>query len=157
MKSIKTLIFSLIITQLAGIFGSFFTSTAIDSWYLTLNKPIFTPPNWLFAPAWITLFILMGISLYLVYVSDSKDRKSRGLFLKFFYIQLFLNFFWNVLFFGLQNPLLGLIGISLLIIAVVITIYYGLKVRRISSYLLIPYLLWLLFATALNIGILVLN
>jgi tryptophan-rich sensory protein len=155
MKNIKAFIISLLIPQIAGVLGSIFTSSNIESWYKGLNKPVFTPPNWLFAPAWTILFILMGISLYFVYISDiSNDRK---LFLIFFFIQLFLNFFWNVLFFGLHNPLLGLIEILILIVTVGITIYFAFRVNNVSGYLLIPYILWLLFATALNIGILVLN
>jgi tryptophan-rich sensory protein len=155
MKNIKAFIISLLIPQIAGVLGSIFTSSNIESWYKGLNKPVFTPPNWLFAPAWTILFILMGISLYFVYISDiSNDRK---LFLIFFFIQLFLNFFWNVLFFGLHNPLLGLIEILILIVTVGITIYFAFRVNNVSGYFLIPYILWLLFATALNIGILVLN
>jgi tryptophan-rich sensory protein len=154
---IKKLLIALILPQLAGILGSLFTTPAIDGWYSTLNKPVFTPPNWLFAPAWITLFILMGISLYFVYITEPKREGDKDIFITFFYIQLLLNFLWNVLFFGLQNPLLGLIEIVLLIFTVAVTIFYGFKIKRVSGYLLIPYILWLCFATALNIGILVLN
>jgi tryptophan-rich sensory protein len=153
----KKLIIALILPQLAGILGSLFTTPAIDGWYQTLNKPVFTPPNWLFAPAWITLFILMGISLYFVYITEPKKQDHKDIFITFFYIQLLLNFLWNVLFFGLQNPLLGLIEIVLLIFTVGVTILYGFKIKKVSGYLLLPYLLWLLFATALNVGILVLN
>jgi tryptophan-rich sensory protein len=97
----------------------------------------------------------MGISLYFVYVSEKS--KNRDIFITFFYIQLLLNFLWNVLFFGLNNPLLGLIEIIILIATVVVTMVYGFKVKKVSGYLLIPYILWLCFATALNIGIFVLN
>jgi tryptophan-rich sensory protein len=99
----------------------------------------------------------MGISLYFVYITEPKREGDKDIFITFFYIQLLLNFLWNVLFFGLQNPLLGLIEIVLLIFTVAVTIFYGFKIKRVSGYLLIPYILWLCFATALNIGILVLN
>jgi tryptophan-rich sensory protein len=152
---IKKLISALILPQLAGLAGSLFVTPNLDSWYSGLSKPVFTPPNWLFAPAWTTLFVLMGISLYFVYVSEKS--KNRDIFITFFYIQLLLNFLWNVLFFGLNNPLLGLIEIIILIATVVVTMVYGFKVKKVSGYLLIPYILWLCFATALNIGIFVLN
>jgi tryptophan-rich sensory protein len=152
---IKKLISALILPQLAGLAGSQFVTPNLDSWYSGLSKPVFTPPNWLFAPAWTTLFVLMGISLYFVYVSEKS--KNRDIFITFFYIQLLLNFLWNVLFFGLNNPLLGLIEIIILIATVVVTMVYGFKVKKVSGYLLIPYILWLCFATALNIGIFVLN
>jgi tryptophan-rich sensory protein len=153
--NIKKLISALILPQLAGLAGSQFVTPNLDSWYSGLSKPVFTPPNWLFAPAWTTLFVLMGISLYFVYVSEKS--KNRDIFITFFYIQLLLNFLWNVLFFGLNNPLLGLIEIIILIATVVVTMVYGFKVKKVSGYLLIPYILWLCFATALNIGIFVLN
>ena len=153
--NIKALIISILIPQTAGILGSIFTSSNIETWYKKLNKPIFTPPNWVFAPAWTLLFILMGLSLYLVYMSDTSD--SRNMYLIFFFVQLFLNFLWNILFFGLHNPLLGLIEIVVLIITVGITTYYAFKVNPTSGYLLLPYILWLCFATALNSGILILN
>lgn len=153
--NIKALIISILIPQTAGILGSIFTSSNIEGWYKRLNKPIFTPPNWVFGPAWFILFLLMGISLYLVYMSDTSDY--RKMFFIFFFIQLFLNFLWNILFFGLHNPLLGLIEIIVLIITVGITTYYAFKVNPTSGYLLTPYILWLFFATALNSGIFVLN
>jgi tryptophan-rich sensory protein len=155
--NIKKLSIALILPQLAGLLGTFFVTPSLEGWYLTLNKPTFTPPNWVFAPAWTLLFILMGISLYFVYISKPKKKEHKEIFKTFFYIQLLLNFLWNVLFFGLQNPLLGLIEILLLIFTVAVTIYYGFKIKKIVGYLLLPYLFWLFFATALNIGILVLN
>jgi tryptophan-rich sensory protein len=153
--NIKKLILALILPQLAGILGSFFVTPNIEGWYSTLNRPKFTPPNWLFAPAWTTLFILMSISLYFVYISEKS--KNKDIYTTFFYIQLLLNFLWNVLFFGLNNPSLGLIEIVVLTVTVVVTIVYGFKVKKVSGYLLIPYLLWLLFAGALNLAIYTLN
>jgi tryptophan-rich sensory protein len=155
--NIKKLIIALILPQIAGFLGMLFVTPSLDSWYITLNKPVFTPPNWVFAPAWTTLFILMGISLYFVYVTKAKKKSDKLVYITFFYIQLLLNFLWNVLFFGLHNPVLGLIEIILLIFTVGVTIFYGFKIKKVSAYLLIPYILWLCFATALNVGIVVLN
>ena len=155
-NKIVRFIASIIICQLAGIIGSFFTSSSISTWYVGIAKPSFNPPNWVFAPVWTALFILMGVSLYFVWVKGFKAKGVKtGLLL--FSIQLILNIFWSVFFFGLQNPLIAFIEIIVLWIAILLTILKFYKVSRTAAYLLIPYLLWVSFAAILNLAILVLN
>lgn len=143
------LILAIIITQLAGIIGSFFTTPNIPTWYANINKPGFTPPSWLFAPVWITLYLMMGISLYLIW-----EKKLNPIW---FYIQLVLNSLWSILFFGLQQPMIAFIEIMALWAFILITIITAFKKSRAASYLLIPYLAWVSFAGALNLAIAILN
>jgi tryptophan-rich sensory protein len=150
MKTLIKFLISIIICQLAGIIGSFFTSKSVATWYLTINKPAFTPPNYLFAPAWISLFLLMGISLFLVW-----QKGKRGL--PIFFIQLIFNILWSVMFFGLKSPLLGLIVILILWTLILLTIIKFFKISKPAGWLLIPYILWVSFATILNFAILILN
>jgi benzodiazapine receptor len=119
-----------------------------------LNKPFFNPPHWLFGPVWITLYLLMGISLYLIWNNDGKDSKSA---LIVFSIQLGLNTLWSLLFFGLKNPLLAFIEIILLWLFIVLTILFFYQKSKTASFLLIPYLLWVSFASVLNFSIFYLN
>lgn len=150
------LIASLILCQLAGIVGSLFTTPAIPTWYQTLNKPPFTPPDWIFGPVWITLYLLMGISLFLVWRRTGKDPRVRGSMILFF-VQLGLNAFWSIAFFGLRSPLFGLVIIFLLWIAILLTIQKFFKISRSGALLLLPYLLWVSFAVLLNVSLWVLN
>jgi len=156
MNKIIKLILAIGVCQLAGILGSVFTFSAISEWYLFLNKPFFSPPNWLFAPAWITLYTLMGISLYLVLEKGLLTQKNK-MPLYFFSAQLALNALWSILFFGLRSPLFGLIEIIVLLIAIALTIKEFYSIDKRAAYLLIPYILWVSFATILNYFILVLN
>jgi translocator protein len=151
----------IIVCQIFGSLGSIFTIPNIPTWYAGLTKPFFNPPNWLFAPAWTILFLLMGISLYIILESGvEKNNQKNGLKKKaiiFFIIQFFFNFLWSLLFFGLKNPLLGFIGILILIVFIVLTIIYFYKINKTAAYLLIPYIAWVCFATILNFSILLLN
>ena len=155
MKVFKFLI-SILICQSAGIFGSLFTIEAILDWYATLTKPTFAPPSWVFGPVWITLYFLMGISLYTVWESEYKP-KTRKVFFIVFGIQLTLNALWSLLFFGLKSPLLGLVDIILLDMMVIITIIYAKSISKFTAILLIPYLVWIIIASILNFAILLLN
>ncbi len=153
-QNIMKLIISIIICQLAGIIGSIATSESVGTWYAMLEKPFFTPPSWLFAPVWITLYFLMGLSLYLVWIKGYKKNKEA---LTAFGIQLALNITWSFAFFGLRSPLLGMINIIVLWFAITTTM---MKFRRISKnayYLLIPYITWVTIASILNFSILILN
>lgn len=150
------LIFSIFICQLAGIIGSLFTFSAIPTWYATLNKPTFSPPNWLFGTVWTTLYLLMGISLYRVWISKTKKKeKMEGVV--FFIIQLVLNALWSILFFGMQNPALAFVEIIFMWLFIVVTIFRFEKVDKLAAYLLVPYLLWVSFASILNFSIWQLN
>ena len=142
------LIVSLIICQLAGFVGSLFTTPAIPEWYASLQKPSFTPPNWLFSPVWISLFLLMGVSLYLLWQTASKKEAKLALVL--FSIQLILNVLWSALFFGLKSPMVAFIEILVLWAAIFLTMTKSLKVTKAAGYLLLPYIIWVSFAAVLN-------
>ncbi|MCX6709633.1 MAG: tryptophan-rich sensory protein [Candidatus Woesearchaeota archaeon] len=148
------LIASILICLGAGFIGSIFTMPSIKGWYSTLNKPFFSPPNWVFAPVWTALFILMGISLYFVWSEKSKKRIAA---LSVFFVQLGLNILWSVLFFALHAPFLALIEIIILWGAIFLTIARFNRVKRESAALLIPYILWVSFASILNFSIWLLN
>jgi len=152
---ILKLVVSVILCQMAGFLGSIFTTPAIQTWYKTLNKPFFTPPNWIFSPVWISLFILMGISLFFVW--RRADHPKFKIAFIFFFVQLILNILWSVVFFWLRSPLLGLADIVLLWIAILITIQNFLKISKFAGVLLTPYLLWVSFAILLNFSLWILN
>jgi len=155
-KKVLRFIISIIICQSAGIFGSLFTFEAVPDWYITLEKPFFAPPNWIFGPVWIILYFLMGVSLYIVWKDELKS-KTRNVFFVVFAIQLILNALWSFLFFGLKSPLLGLIDILILDVMLVVTIFYAKRVSKYAAMLLIPYMVWIIIASVLNYAIMVLN
>ncbi|NTV16163.1 MAG: tryptophan-rich sensory protein [Chlorobiaceae bacterium] len=137
--------------------GSTFTPLPGSEWYYSvLNKPSWNPPDWLFPPAWSLLFLLMGIALYLVVQQRSGKTKIQGA-LFIFGIQLLLNLGWSAAFFGFHSPLLALVVIVLLWLAIVLTIVKFKAVSPLSGYLLVPYLLWVTFASVLNFTIWQLN
>lgn len=150
------LITSILVCQLAGFIGSLFTISSVSTWYITLNKPFFNPPSWLFGPVWITLYLLMGISLYIVWNKGIKNEQSKIAVL-IFGLQLVLNSLWSILFFGLQNSLFAFIEIIILWIAILLTIKYFYEISKTASYLLVPYILWVAFAAILNFSIYYLN
>jgi benzodiazapine receptor len=156
MKNLPKLIVSVVGCELVGFLGTPFTISAITTWYATLNKPFFAPPNWIFGPVWTLLYFLMGVSFYLIWKIgwQKKKVKDAGLF---FLAQLVLNFIWSPIFFGLRSPLLGLIVIVAMWTLIVMTMKKFYPLSRMAFYLLIPYLLWVSFATILNATILVLN
>lgn len=157
----KRLIISLALPQLAGVVGSLFTMSAIPTWYATLQRPSFSPPNWLFGPAWVTLYILMGISVYLVWSAYAKASAGQSKKLKtalwLFWIHLFFNAIWSIIFFGLQNPGLAFINVIILWFLIIALMVKFWKINRWATYLLIPYLLWVSFASVLNYFIWYLN
>jgi benzodiazapine receptor len=150
------LIVSILVCQLAGFIGSIFTRPALSPWYAGLLKPRFMPPDWVFGPVWIFLYLLMGIAAFLVWRRGLHHQVVRRA-LAIFGVQLALNVLWSFLFFGLRSPLAGLIGISILGIAIILTVQSFLKVSRTAGLLLIPYFLWVSFATGLNLSIWWLN
>jgi translocator protein len=150
------LLISLVICIGAGLIGSIFTTSSVSTWYPTINKPLFSPPNWLFAPVWSFLYILMGISVFLVWrLGLNHFQVKRGLIL--FTVQLILNILWSVAFFGLRSPFAGLIVIVLLLISILLTLLHFYNINRTSSFLLLPYILWVSFAMVLNLSIYLLN
>ncbi len=153
---LKPFITSLIICFLPGIIGSFATASSVNSWYLTINRPTFTPPGWLFGPVWTALYLMQGISLYLLTITKG-DAVSKLIATIFFYFQLCLNLLWSIFFFGLKNPLLALIEIGLLVITVIFTIIASYRISKTAGWLLVPYLVWISFASFLNYTIYRLN
>lgn len=150
------LIISLVACQCAGLIGSIFTVSAIPTWYSTLQKPSFTPPNWLFAPAWVTLYLLMGISAFIVWRKGLDSKPVRAVLIVFL-IQLILNALWSVAFFGLESPLYGVIVIAALWLAILITTIKFFRLSALAGLLLLPYIGWVSFAAVLNVLILILN
>ena len=156
MKNLVKLVISVAGCELVGLLGTPFTISAIPTWYVTLNRPFFAPPNWLFAPAWTLLYFLMGVAFYLIWKQDWKKKRIRAAGL-IFLAQLGLNFLWSPVFFGLRAPLLGLIVIITLWLLIVLTMKKFFPLSKPAFYLLVPYLLWVSFATILNAAIVVLN
>ncbi len=155
-KTLK-LIVSILICQAAGFLGSIFTTPKIATWYQGVAKPSFNPPNYLFGPVWILLFILMGVSLYIIWTSKFKDKTYKKEVITIFFIQLVLNIIWSILFFGLESPMLAFFEIIILWISILATIIGFYKISRIASLILIPYILWVSFASVLNFFIWKLN
>ncbi len=146
------IIVSILTPLLVGFIGSLFTATSVGTWYETLNKPSFNPPNWVFGPAWTLLYLLMGLSFYFIW---KKGGCKKCYYI--YFIQLFLNLLWSFSFFTLQSPLLGFINIILLWVTILLSIVWFYPVSKKASYLFIPYLLWVSFASVLNFSILLLN
>jgi len=143
----KVLIISLVVVYLIGFLGSIFTSPAVSSdWYLQ-NKPSITPPGFVFPIVWNVLFFLIAISIYFSF-TNFKDKKN---VVVLFGINLLLNFLWSILFFGMKNPFYAFIDLILLWLSILSLVIFNWKISRISSYLLIPYLLWVSFAGYLNL------
>lgn len=156
MKNIQKLIFAILICEGVGLLGSIATFPSIPSWYVTLTKPSYTPPSWLFGPVWTILFVLMGVSLYLVWKRGLKKTQNKNA-VSIFGLQLFLNLLWSVLFFGTHSPFLALIEILVLWFAILWTIVVFRKIDKNTTWLLAPYLAWVSFASILNLFIVKLN
>lgn len=154
MSNFLKLITCVIVSEAAGVIGSFFTVSAIPTWYATLQKPPLNPPGWLFGPVWVTLYLLMGISLWLIWKSNAKEKKKA---LWLFFAQLILNAIWSPVFFGVQSIGGSLAIIVLLWVVIVLTILVFTKISKTAAWLLIPYILWVSFAAYLNFGIWILN
>ena len=151
-KSIK-LILCILLPLLVGGISGYFTSQSIPNWYVYLNKPSFNPPNYLFGPVWTLLYILMGISFYLIL----NKPKVNWLLVGIFITQLILNFFWSFIFFNAHNLGLALFEIILLWASILTMIILFYKTNKWAAILNIPYLLWVSFATLLNYSIYSLN
>lgn len=152
----KLFLVSFFLPFAAGFIGSYFTIDAIATWYASLNKPFFNPPNWVFAPVWTLLYFLMGLSFYLVLTTKAK-KKIKKLAVKIFLAQLILNSLWSIVFFGMKNIPLAFVEILVLLAFVFYTIKIFAKINKKAAFLLVPYFLWGSFATILNLSILILN
>ncbi|MBN1224021.1 MAG: tryptophan-rich sensory protein, partial [Candidatus Aminicenantes bacterium] len=142
------LIGSVLLCQLAGIVGGIFTASSVGTWYAGLTKPAFNPPSWVFSPVWITLYLLMGIALFLVLKKDF-DSEGVRIAVIFFVCQLVLNALWSYLFFGLKAPLAAFLEIVVLWALILITTVKFFRISRAAGILLVPYLLWVGFASVL--------
>lgn len=156
MKNLAKLIVSIVGCELVGFLGTPFTISSIPTWYSTLTKPFFAPPNWIFGPVWTLLYFLMGVAFYLIWKQGWQKKKIRQA-RNYFLAQLLLNFIWSPVFFGLRSPLLGLIVIVAMWGLIVMTMKRFYPLSQLAFYLLVPYLFWVSFATILNAAILVLN
>lgn len=150
-----SLILFITLCFIVQIVGNLWTKEALSTWYPTLIKPSWTPPNWIFGPIWTILYIMIGISGWAIY--QAKPSHKRNVALILYGTQLALNFIWSFLFFSLQSPVLGLIDIVLLSLLIGLTILKAWAVRPLASLILIPYFIWVLYATSLNVGIWILN
>lgn len=155
-KRIVYITISVAVCLLIGFLSSIATQSSVNDWYTTLNKPSFTPPNELFAPVWTALYILMGISAGIVW-SKGYHHIWVKTALYHFVFQLLFNALWSIVFFGLKNPLLGLVVILALLILIMLTIKWFRIISKPAAYLLVPYVLWVGFAAALNYKIWELN
>ncbi len=149
------LVFALAITLGVGAISGFATAANINSWYADLVKPSFNPPNAIFGPVWTILYILMGISLYLIWKKPVSEQKTTAL--RFFFVQLFLNFCWSFIFFYFHQTGWALTDIILLWIMIILTIFSFSKMDKTAAWLLVPYICWVSFATILNAAIFRLN
>lgn len=139
-----------------GFLSSIATQSSVNDWYLGLNKPSFTPPNWLFAPVWTALYIMMGIAAGIVW-SKGYHHIWVKTALYHFVFQLLLNALWSIVFFGLKNPLAGMVVILALLTMIMLTIKWFKVISKPAALLLVPYVLWVGFAAALNYKIWELN
>lgn len=155
MKKIAIFILCIIGPLLIGAIGGFATATSIDTWYVTLNKPFFNPPNYLFGPVWTLLYLLMGISLYMILQSPVNEFRKKAIII--FSLQLFLNFWWSFLFFKFHLLGIAFVEIFIIWISIITMIYVFQKINKTAAYLQIPYLLWVSFASVLNGAIWFLN
>lgn len=155
-NNVLKLALSVLLCQSAGMVGSFFTIRSVDTWYENIRKPFFTPPDSVFGPVWIILYLLMGISLFLIWRKGLESSFSKRAFSVFLF-QLLLNSLWSFAFFGSRSPLAGMIVIILLWLAIIWTIILFFRISRPAAMLLFPYILWVSFAVVLNGAIFVLN
>ncbi len=154
MPRLLKLILCIALPMIVGGISGFVTVTEIPGWYTTLQKPSFNPPNYLFGPVWTTLYLAMGISLYLIL--SAKDANKRNALLAFT-LQLVLNFLWSIFFFKFHNVGLALADILLLWPCILAMIAFFYKLNKAAGLLQIPYLLWVTFASVLNASIFILN
>ena len=142
-----------IVTFSASFIGGLVTFTFKEPWYSELTKSNFNPPDWIFAPVWTTLYLMMTLAIWFFW--HSKNREMNTIYI--YFIHIVFNTTWSVVFFGFHNIFLALVNLIILIFLIVILILRFRRVNKVSSYLMIPYLLWSSFALFLNYSLLVLN
>ena len=155
-KQLTYIAISVTVCLTIGFLSSFATQSSVNDWYLELNKPSFNPPNWIFAPVWTVLYIMMGVAAGIVWAKGFYHIWVKTA-LYHFGIQLLFNALWSIIFFGFKNPFAALLVILALLVLLIFTIKWFKVVSTTAAYLLIPYLFWVCFATALNYKIWELN
>lgn len=151
----KALIICILIPLAVGGLSAFLTMDGMKS-FESINQPPLTPPGWLFPIVWTVLFVLMGVASYLVYTSGD-ERRAVQRALTVYSVQLALNFLWPILFFNMKAYLFAFILLLLLIAAIWLTLVLFKRIRKPAGYLILPYLIWTLFAGYLNLGVFLLN
>lgn len=154
-KNIAKLIISIALPLVLGSVAGMFTSQSVPDWYAALNKPAFNPPGWIFGPVWTLLYLLMGISFFMVWKQEK--GRLRNLAILIYSVQLLLNFAWSFIFFYFKLIGLALVEIVLLWCAIILMLVLFKKVKPIAAYINIPYLLWVSFAAILNAAYYILN
>jgi tryptophan-rich sensory protein len=149
-KSIYKLLIAFGATALAGAIGSLATAQSIPTWYENLNKTVLTPPNWIFGPVWTLLYILMAVAAYLVWHENKKEKKTKEALI-LFGGQLALNALWSIIFFNLHLMLSAFIELLLLLAIIIITTTWFYDIKKLAAYLMIPYIVWVSFASILNL------
>lgn len=157
MNKIAKIAIALVVCLMVGYSASIVTRPSVETWYPTILKPSFNPPNWIFMPVWTLLYILMAVAAGLVWDKIKEQNQEVKKALGFFLVQLILNAIWSYLFFGLKNPMLALIEIALLWLMIYETYLKFVKINKTAGYLLIPYMAWVSFAGILNASIWWLN
>lgn len=155
-KSLPKILIAVLVCLVVGFLSGFATQSSVDTWYETLNKPSFNPPNWIFAPVWTVLYILMGIAAGIVWSKGYYHKWVKTAMYHFFF-QLLFNVLWSLVFFGYRSPGLAFLVIIILLILIILTYKWFRIVNKTAAYLLIPYLIWVGFATILNFSIWQLN
>jgi len=155
LHSLLSLCLSIALTLAVGAIGAVTTAQSVGAWYATLHKPSFNPPNWLFGPVWTTLYVLMAVAAWRIYVTP--DGRARRTALRLYVLQLGLNLAWSWIFFGLRAPLPALVELVMLLAAIVATTIAFARVQPSAALLLLPYLFWSGFALLLNFEIWRLN
>ena len=155
MKNVVKLIVSIAVPFLVGFTASLFTITGVNSWYQAIQKPSWNPPNWIFAPVWTTLYVLMGIAFFLIWRSTDEKQKRTAIIL--FIIQLVANFLWSFIFFDQHQVSLAFAEIIILWLLILVTIFSFARINKVAAWLLVPYISWVSFAAILNYTIWQLN
>lgn len=155
-RSTVTALGCILLPLFIGLLGSGVTISNIPGWYASLSKPWFSPPNWLFGPVWTILYILMGLSLYLI-IKDGITGRDTKYAVGYFGAQLIMNLLWSYIFFGFHSPTGGVVVIIILILLILATIHSFRRINQNAAFLLLPYLCWTGFAMILNLTIMTLN
>lgn len=152
MSSFVKLVIAIALPVLIGGVSGFFTVSRVESWYQTIQKPSWNPPNWVFGPVWTTLYVMMGIALWLVWKEDT-SRELKLIAGILFAAQLTLNFFWSFIFFRLELPGWAFAEILVMWVVILATIFAFAQVNKTAAWLLVPYISWVSFAAMLNFTI----